>query len=88
MDQNLKTYFSQIGSKGGKKSKRKLSSEDARNMVILREARKAYRDYYASCFWSYDPNLIVSINDVHWVAEQLQKYGDLTAWKKSKKLCP
>ena len=88
MDENIKLYLSQIGSKGGRKSRRQLTSEDSRKMVLVRETRRAFRKYYASCFWSYDPNYKMGINDVIWVAEQLQKYGDLEAWKKSKQLCP
>jgi len=88
MDLNVKQYLSQIGSKGGRKSRRKLDREDARKMVLVREARRAFKTYYASCFWSYDPNYKIGLGDVPWVAEQLQKNGDLLAWKKSKKLCP
>ncbi len=87
MDPNIKQYLSQIGSKGGKKSRRRLDSQDARDMVLVREARRAFKKYYASCFWSYDPNYKIGIGDVSWVAEQLQKNGDLLAWKKSKQLC-
>lgn len=37
----LKDYFAEIGSKGGKKSKRALTPEQARAMVAAREAKKA-----------------------------------------------
>jgi len=40
MDQKIREYLSKIGRKGGKKSKRKLTSEEAREMVKAREAKK------------------------------------------------
>jgi len=88
MNSKLKQYFSKIGAKGGRKSRRKLSTADARKMVLVREARRAFRDYYARCFWSFDPNYKVEYGDIPWVIQNLEKYGDLLAWKKSKKLCP
>lgn len=88
MNKKLRQYFSKIGSTGGKKSKRALTSEDALKMVLVREARRAFKKYYTSCFWSYNPNHKVTFNDISWIAEKLQKNGDLAAWKLSKKLCP
>lgn len=46
----------------------------------VREARLAYRRYYASCFWSYRPCLRIGADDVEWVAAQLQKHGGREAW--------
>jgi hypothetical protein len=37
-------------------------------MVKVREARRAFHDFYASCFWSYDPNYRITLQDVPWVA--------------------
>lgn len=80
-------YLSKIGQKGGRKSKRQLSSEDAKKMVKIREARRAYQKFYVSCFWSYDENLKIQLQDVIWVAEQLRKHGGQTAWKTAEILC-
>lgn len=88
MDEKIKNYLSRIGRKGGKKSKRALSPEEARLMVQLREAKKAFKSYYAQCFWSYRPDLELGIADIPWVAEQLKKYGDRQAWILAHKLCP
>ena len=33
----------------------RLLSADARDMVRVREARGAFRDFYAQCFWYLDP---------------------------------
>ena len=37
----LAEYFARIGRKGGLRSRRRLSSADARDMVRVREARRA-----------------------------------------------
>lgn len=76
-----------IGRRGGAASKRVLTSETARNMVKLREARRAYRTFYPQCFWSYDPNLTINAADVPWVADQLMKHGNRKAWDIGNKLC-
>jgi hypothetical protein len=80
-------YLSQIGRKGGLKSRRYLSSEQAVTMVRVREARRAFRKYHVRCFWSYDPNLKIDANDVDWVAKQLMKHGNRELWLLGKKLC-
>ena len=87
MNTSTKTYLSKIGSKGGKKSRRILSASDAKKMVLVREAKRAFRKYYASCFWSYDPNYDITFEDIDWIVKNLQKNGDLSAWKKSQQLC-
>ena len=56
-------------------------------MVKVRDARRAYRMYYAQCFWSYDPNLRISATDIPWVAERLGKYGGRKTWEVRAKLC-
>ena len=67
--------------------KRKLNPEEAREMVRVREARRAYKKFYTRCFWSYSPDLKISAADVPWVAEQLRKQGDREAWEKAARLC-
>jgi len=87
MDQQLRDYFAKIGQRGGKKSRRRLSSDVARQMVRVREARRAFKLFYTQCFWSYAPNYHVSADDILWVAEQLMKHGNREAWVKGSKLC-
>ncbi len=88
MHKAVKLYLSKLGQKGGRRSKRRLSSEDAMNMTRVREAKRAYRKYYTLCFWSYDPDLKITLNDVNWVGEQLLKNGGMKLWALGKKLCP
>jgi hypothetical protein len=87
MDQTIRDYLSAIGRKGGRLSKRKLSHEEARSMVKVREAKRAYRKYFAQCFWSYRPDLPITTKEVPWVAEQLMKHGGREAWRVGRKLC-
>jgi hypothetical protein len=56
-------------------------------MVRVREARRAFRRFRTSCFWSYRPDLIIGPPDVPWVAEQLRKHGNREAWRVAAKLC-
>jgi hypothetical protein len=87
MEAELRKYMAAIGQRGGRASRRVLSPEQARSMVKLREARRAYRQFYAHCFWSYDPDLKIAAADVPWVAEQLMKHGGRKAWEIGAKLC-
>ena len=88
MDPRVKEYLREIGRAGGRKSRRTLTPEVARRMVAVREARKAYRRFHTSCFWPYDPDLKIGIDDVEWVGKQLMKHGDREAWTVGRALCP
>ena len=56
-------------------------------MVRVREARRAFKRFRSTCFWSYRPDLVVGAADVAWVAEQLMKNGDREAWRAGARLC-
>jgi len=88
MTDDIRKYLAEIGGRGGRKSRRTLDPETARNMVRVREARRAYRRFYTSCFWSYRPDLTVGADDVAWVAETLMKNGNRDAWEVGRSLCP
>ena len=83
----LRRYLAEIGSRGGRKSRRALSPEAARDMVKVREARRAFRRFRATCFWSYRSDLVIHSADVPWVAEQPMKHGNREAWRVAAKLC-
>ena len=83
----VRSYLAAIGRKGGIKSRRRLEPEAARQMVRIREARRAFRTFHASCFWSYRRDLPIGGNDVAWVAEQLMKHGNREAWRIGTALC-
>ena len=84
---DISRYLAQIGSRGGRKSRRTLDPETARAMVKVREARRAFRRFRATCFWSYRPDLEIGAAEVSWVAEQLMKHGNREAWRVGAKLC-
>lgn len=88
MRHSVKKYLSQIGQKGGRKSRRQLSPDSAKKMVLVRQAKKAFQDFYTECFWSFDQNYKITFEDIPWVAEQLRKNGNHLAWKAAHKLCP
>jgi hypothetical protein len=83
----IRRYLAQIGTRGGRKSRRALSPDAARAMVRVREARRAFRRYRTMCFWSYRPDLVIRAADVPWVAEQLMKHGNREAWRMGARLC-
>ena len=87
METSVRRYLSEIGRVGGSKSRRNLDSSTARNMVKIREARRAFDRFYASCFWSFNPHYKITLLDVPWVAEQLMKNGDRMAWQIGARLC-
>ncbi len=87
MEPKVKVYLAEMGRRGGKKSRRVLEPETARNMVRVREARRVYRRFHAECFWSFDPTYRIGPLDVAWVAEQLRRHGGRDAWEVASKLC-
>lgn len=87
MNDEIRRYLAEIGRRGGRRSKRSLTSGEAKQMVRVREARRAFHEFRARCFWSYDPNYRITATDVAWVASQLMKYGDRTAWEIAERLC-
>jgi hypothetical protein len=87
MDSGVRKYLSAIGQRGGRKSRRVLDAETAKDMVRVREARRAYRRFHASCFWSFDPDYVVTLSDVPWVAAELRKHGGRAAWEAAIRLC-
>ncbi len=84
---SINKYLSEIGRRGGLKSRRALDAETARAMVRVRDARRAFRRFYAQCFWSYRRDLSITQADVPWVAEQLKKHGNREAWQAGTRLC-
>ncbi|MGB8223591.1 MAG: hypothetical protein WCF10_13480 [Polyangiales bacterium] len=87
MKSEVRKYLSTIGQRGGQKSRRMLDPKTARDMVRVREARRVYRRFHASCFWSFDPEYLITLTDVPWVAEELRKHGGRAAWEAANRLC-
>ena len=88
MEDAVRRYLVEIGRRGGTKSRRELDPETAREMVRIREARRAYRRFHASCFWSYRPDLEIGHDDLDCIAQTLMKHGNREAWEVARRLCP
>jgi hypothetical protein len=86
-DLSIKAYLSRIGRKGGATSRRRLSPEDARNMVRVREARRAFRDFHAQCFWYLRPDLKVTLEDLPEIVRGLRHHGGRQGFLRAGKLC-
>jgi len=76
-----RAYFAEIGRRGGRKSRRSLSREQAQTMVAVRLARAAYTKFRAACFWPYARDLQITAANALWVAEQLRRNGNRAAWQ-------
>ena len=87
MNSAIRRYLAKIGSVGGQRSRRLLAPDTARDMVRLREARRAFQRFHSRCFWSHDAAYKVTGGEIPWVAEQLRKYGNREAWKIAARLC-
>ena len=88
MEDAVRRYLAEIGRRGGKASRRTLDPATAREMVRVREARRAFRKFRATCFWSYAPDLEIGTGDVEWVARTLMRHGNREAWRVGRHLCP
>jgi len=90
---NMKTsspvnaYLARIGRKGGAKSRRHLSSEDAKNMVRLRDARRAFSMFHSQCFWYMRENMVITLADVPEIVRGLRQNGGRQGFFLAAKLC-
>ena len=84
---SLRAYLARIGRKGGSKSRRTLSSADARDMVRVREARRAFREFHAQCFWYLRLDLQVSLDDVPEIVRGLRQNGGRKGFLVAARLC-
>jgi hypothetical protein len=79
--------MAEIGRAGGRKSRRRLDAEQARRMVRIREARRAYREFHDRCFWGNPTDLRIIERDIQWVIEQLRRHGGRAGWERAERLC-
>jgi hypothetical protein len=87
MDARLREHLRQLGRRGGRKSRRTLSADEARALVRVRDAGRAYRRFHTQCFWSFDPALRITRADVPWVAERLMTHGGRIGLELGARLC-
>ena len=87
MKPDVRQYLAEIGRRGGKRSRRTLTPQQARSMVRIREARRAYRRFHTSCFWSFHPDYEVGADDLPWLIDRLRTHGGRDGWLAADKLC-
>jgi hypothetical protein len=87
MKSGVRAYLAEIGRRGGKRSRRVLPPGIAREMVRLRDARRAFARFHAMCFWSCPKAYVVSAADIPWVARQLMTHGGREGWELGARLC-
>ncbi len=83
----LSAYLARIGRKGGLRSRRQLSPEQARDMVRVREARRAFRTFHTQCFWHLRPDLIATLDDVPEIVRGLRQHGGRKGFLTAARLC-
>ena len=83
----IRAYLAEIGRKGGQKSRRELTPQAARNMVRVREARRAFRRFYARCFWYMDEDAVITLDDVPEIVRGLRLNGGREGFALAAKLC-
>lgn len=83
----ISDYFATIGRKGGSRSRRTLTPEQAQNMVRVREARKAFRKYHTQCFWFMAKDAQIQESDIPEIVRGLKKNGGRQGFILAAKLC-
>jgi hypothetical protein len=86
LNHKISEYLRQIGRKGGLKSRRTLTPRTAREMVQVREARRVFKKFKVSCFWSIDPSRVIRASDIPWLIDTLRRHGDRAAWTAARAL--
>lgn len=56
-------------------------------MVRVREARRAFRDFYAQCFWYLHPDMQVTLRDVPEIVRGLRRNGGRKGFLVAARLC-
>ena len=87
MDEAVRSYLAEIGRRGGRRSRRSLDPATARQMVRLREARRAFLRFHGRCFWSSPRDYRVTTADIPWVARRLMADGGREGWRIGARLC-
>ena len=57
-------------------------------MVRVREGRRAFRAFYAQCFWSMKPDLVIKLEDLPEIVRGLRQNGGRQGFLLAEMLCP
>ena len=50
-------------------------------------ARRAFKEFFAQCFWSSDPNYVVEEKDLPWIIRNLRLHGGHRGYRIVAELC-
>ncbi len=64
-----------------------VETEQDKRAKRIELARKAFRDFFARCFWSSDPDLEIGEEDIPFVIRGLRYYGGHEGYKIAGELC-
>jgi hypothetical protein len=89
----VRAYLAAIGRKGGTKSRRRLPSETARDMVRVREARRLFHlsglidEYREQCLWFLRPDYVPkTTSEIITVLDLIERYGDRAGYERAEEI--
>ncbi len=53
----------------------------------LELARRAFKDFYPQCFWSYRKDAEIGEEDISWVIRELRHYGGARGYRAVVEIC-
>ena len=62
-------------------------SDAAARQARLQLARKAFKDFYAQCFWSYREDAEITEEKIPFVIRGLREHGGLAGYRIAAELC-
>ncbi len=63
------------------------ASDTAARQRRLELARKAFKEFYAQCFWSYRENAEITEADIPWVLRELRLNGGHRGYRVAGEIC-
>jgi hypothetical protein len=63
------------------------ASDKAARQRRLELARKAFKDFYAQCFWSYREDAEITQEDIPWVLRELRLNGGHRGYLVAGEIC-
>ena len=62
-------------------------AEDDAVQRRLTLARKAFKEFYAQCFWSYREDAEITEADIPWIIRELRHYGGARGYQAVAEIC-
>ncbi len=53
----------------------------------LELARKAFKEFYGQCFWSYREDAEIGEKDISWIVRELRHYGGAKGYQAVAEIC-